>query len=373
MGKVVPCKERGLPQKHFTGVGVYPADAILELQSTVEANLDIAFDLATANLLAPIALDSDLFQHLWGQTDDPPRFSDQPMPGTSLMSIRHLSSKAVIFHRNKDGSLINLLRKKIGAIQPAANLPFIQLGRYGDIILLLPAMKYIHDTTGQRPKLICSTQYASVLDGVSYVEAIPLQVDWWTGMTAAQEFSKSNYGGSITLQCHSGTNWNVDRKNWDSYMTSMLHRTGVPLFLLEQLPLVFDQRNAEREKKLIPNTGGKPIIVINTAGNSSPFPFAGQLMDMMSGFRSRAEIVDIGPIRCERIYDLLGLMDAAVGSVHIDTATLHLAHACARPYVALTVDGWCSSKPLGNCVLDVKYSQTIGKLDAIRKTIASWI
>ena len=83
--------------------------------------------------------------------------------------------------------------------------------------------------------------------------------------------------------------------------------------------------------------------------------------------------MDMGRIRCHRIYDLLGPMDNAVGIITTDTATLHLAHGTSRPYIALTVDGWCSSTPRGNCHLEIKYSQFMASLSALVKTVEAWL
>jgi len=66
-------------------------------------------------------------------------------------------------------------------------------------------------------------------------------------------------------------------------------------------------------------------------------------------------------------------MDHAIGTITTDTATLHLAHGCPRPYIALTVDGWSTSTPRGNCKLEVKYSRFMTSLSAIVNTVESWL
>jgi len=278
----------------------------------------------------------------------------------------------VLFHRTKDGKLINLLRQRAGLGEKTPNrFPYIQLGRFGDIILLLPAMKYLADTTGTNPTMIVAKDYASVLDGVSYIDPIVLPVHWWMGMPEARKHAETHFGGGTVLQCYAHE-WAIELKRWPNFMTSMLDRTGVPLELFNDLPLVFDRRNSKREQAAIPKVN-RPYIAINTTGVSSPFPHGKKVFEMLKHLAPRVALIDLARIQCHRIYDLLGVMDHAIGTITTDTATLHLAHGCPRPYIALTVDGWSTSTPRGNCKLEVKYSRFMTSLSAIVNTVESWL
>lgn len=365
LGRLVPCQTPGMPVQHFTGVGVYPDTAYDELASMIRGSPNTAFDLSTAGYLAPIATDSELIQHLWGEKNNAPKFASRGIPGTSTFGLDYLHPKAVIFHRNKDHSLIRMLRLAYGVTDPVKT--FIQLGRNGDIILLLPALKYIADTTGMPPRLIVAQEYAAVLDGVSYVEPVPLPVHWWSGMPEARRYAESNFGGAQVLQCYA-SEWGIELSQWPNFMWSMIDRTGVDMGLFHSLPLVFDQRDVKRERQYLPQVKG-PYITINTAGVSSPFPHTKIVVDAIRYLDSRIHIVNISHLRCHRIYDLLGVMDHSLGGIHIDSATLHLAHGCNRPYIAFTMDGWTGSVPRGNCVLQVKYSQVPNALPKIADTV----
>ena len=372
LGQVVPCDKPGLPPRHFTGVGVYPANAIDLVESPIRSRPDTAFDISTAQALVPLATHSELFQHLWGEYNNPPTFAEKAIPGTATFDLSYLRKSAVLYHRTKDGKLIELLRRRSGLVKyPDLTRPFIQLGRYGDIILLLPALKYLADATGVAPKLIVSKDYGSVLDGVSYVEKISLPVHWYMGMPQARDYANNHYGGGTVLQCH-GRNWGINLGAWPNFMTSMWDRTGVPLSLFHYLPLVFDCRNPEREKAAIPKLK-KPYILVNTVGVSSPFHHGPKIFSALKHLSNQVAVVDMNRMRCHRIYDLLGPMDKALGLLTTDTATLHLAHGCSRPYIAFTVDGWCSSIPRGNCQLEVKYSKFMGSLANIVKAVESWL
>ena len=63
---------------------------------------------------------------------------------------------------------------------------FIQLGRMGDIMILLPAMKHLHDKAGVKPVMAVSTEFASILDGVGYVEPWAMDVPWVGGVDMAR-------------------------------------------------------------------------------------------------------------------------------------------------------------------------------------------
>lgn len=369
MGALVPCRDPRLPATHLAGVAVYPPSAYSEIGKEIEAYPDKAFDISTAPITVPQATESGLWCHLWGEMGNPPIFAEKRIQGTKTFDLDWIAPKSVLFHRNKGGSLIDLLRKRAGIVPKT----FIQLGRYGDIVLLLPSLLHIFNTTGIRPRLVVANDYASVLDGVSYVEPVPLNVHWWGGMTQARKFSQDNFGNGTVTQCVSNEGWVKRPIQWTNFQCSMIDRTGVPLGLMNELPLVFDCRSPERESKHIPISIGKPYVVVNTSGISSPFKHCQKLIAALSKLRDRVAVVDIGTVRCHRIYDLLGVMDDAVGGIHIDSATLHLAHACPKPYIAFTQDGWLSSVPLGNCVMEVKYSQFDSAIGRVIKTVEEWL
>lgn len=267
---------------------------------------------------------------------------------------------------------------------------FIQLGRFGDLILLFPAFREIHRRTGQKPIVIVSVDYASVFDGITY--AIPWKVHyhWWEGMPAAIKLAQQYYGNAIipawwtefnpeivkgptVLQCH-GAQWGIDTNKWPSFMHSMWDRAGFSRYEMMRLPLVFDNRNHEAEQRLLSllHRKSKPLLLVNWAGQSSPFAFVPELMSRVWKFKGDFDIVDLSKVKARRLYDLLGLFDAAVGLITIDTATLHLAHGSKVPYVAYIVDGWSGSTPRGNCVLDIRYKDTLQRINELETVLDQW-
>ena len=163
------------------------------------------------------------------------------------------------------------------------------------------------------------------------------------------------------LQSHGllhGVNLELD----PDYGTSMARRCGFSREEWLSLPLVFDRRNETREKELVQKIIGndiRPLLLYNLTGISSPFPFVPEILNpLMQRFGRYFKLVDLSKVNGWRIYDLLGLYDCASLLITSDTFSLHLAPASRIGYVGFCVDGWTSSVCKGNCLLQMKYSET---------------
>jgi hypothetical protein len=366
---VDPAQQNRLPAKCMSGVAVYPADANSRLPAT--HNSPRPWDVDFAGLIVPNAVHTVLIQHFWGQPKLPPTFVKQRIAGSprNAMTLDHLHQGAVLFHRNKDGTLMELLSQKLFGEtmrEKTKEMPgFVQMGRAGDLIHMLGAWKQL--ANGAPIKVITSREYAQVLDGASYVQAIPLSENWWMGMPSAIRYAQSLFGDNfIVTQCF-GHQWGIGALDqWQNYTHSMWDRAGTWPYYKTAMP-VFDKRSLQREAQLAKMymRGKLPTLLVNFKGISSPFHEAENLMrEIRKVCGAKVDVLDLAGVRAERIYDLLGLFDRAVGLITSDTATLHLAAAADIPYVAFTVDGWTSSVPKGNCLLEMKYSdpQKLGKL-----------
>ncbi len=271
---------------------------------------------------------------------------------------------------------------------------FIQLGRTGDLILLLPAFLEIFKRTGYKSNVVVSDEYAGVLDGVSYVKPHSLRLHWWQGIPVAKVYAQTLWGGaavvqwwnecpippeyrgSFTLQCH-GHNHGVNIELWPDFMTSMYARAGFTREEMLRLPLFFDRRNPTREAELVVRLypvplRKRPLLLTNFTGISSPFGFLPELWPTIQRFARDFHIVDLGNVKATRIFDLLGIYDMAAGLLTCDTATAHLAHGSKVPTIWFTVDGWCGSQPRGNVALHVPYNSTPRRLTEIAQVLDSW-
>jgi hypothetical protein len=140
----------------MTGVGVYPfnmAGKSLRAMTTVDYPWDV---IGAKDILPQCSRANDIIQHVWERNGAPYHFVDK----ADTEAI--LQKGAVIFHRCKDGSLINALNEVpvykdiIADVRVAASeliarakklftaphtTAIVQLGRYGDIVNALPAIR----------------------------------------------------------------------------------------------------------------------------------------------------------------------------------------------------------------------------------------
>ena len=346
VGSLVSHNNRGFPTPYFEGVAVYPEDAWEIMKA--KWNPAVSWVYACAEDVVPFACDSWAFQHLWGEDNNPPKFAKTSVPGTSTLSLDSLRKDAVVFHRCKDGSLIKLLRERMG-ITDTFGLPelrVVSLRRAGDIIALLPALKHLSKT--KRVSLVVHKEFAGLLDGVDYVTPILWQGDWEEPLKAAKEHRAVNaqvFGKGVNTN-RVGTNfvraaWNAIGLNWSRY-----------------LPLDVPRR------KPILTTGtlgsfieGRPIILVKLNGFSSPFPYEKLVKDAIhQRYGSKAIIVDLDAVRFDSIYGMIYLMDMADCLVSSDTVTLHLCRGSKCPVIAFVNDTEFGGSPaVGNVVLRMPY------------------
>lgn len=225
----------------------------------------------------------------------------------------------------------------------------VNCGRYGDIIAFLPALYNEYQETGIKPRLVVAKDYASVLDGVSYVE--PLIFDGpFEDVASAIRFAKSFDDVVTTSQVVGVTEVIVSQVYGNSHGPAVVcdsfqkdaWKLANKLHLWPYQPsLMFDLRDEKREKKLTKGLPkDKPWIVVSTGGFSSPFPYRELLWEILNHCLPEFHIVDLEKIKAERIYDLLGIMDHnnTKGIICTDSAPLHLAYASKNPVHALVVD-----------------------------------
>lgn len=230
---------------------------------------------------------------------------------------------------------------------------YVQLGRAGDILNLLPLLHADFKATGERQQLMVAAEYAPLLEGVGYVEpviydgphyelekavakarvmakeVVVTQVNGPAGVIREHVYKAAGFKGA---QCTSyqKESWHLAgrlKTDWD-----LLH------------PLVFDRRDKTREEALLKKhdllkqRGQKPLLLLAAKSNSSPFPYEELLRELVTlKFSATHRVMELP--HAERIYDLLALYERAALLVAIDSAPLHLAWADRRlPVFALAQD-----------------------------------
>jgi hypothetical protein len=272
---------------------------------------------------------------------------------------------------------------------PTGAKTYIQLGRFGDVINILPFL-WADSIRGIRHSLMVASEFSSVLDGVSYVDPIIFpghysdiggaveyaqqfgrpwlctQINGMTELVREYTYGPAGLNTAVTTS-YQKESWRVANRlgEWDKCY-----------------PLVFDRRDKLRESALfsqyIPKrrlTKANPkIVLLNTGGTSSPFSQEFLLHEIIYlKFRSKFIILDLSRVHAERIYDLLGLYDRAHCLVSTDTATLHLARACPRlPVYAIVNDQpilWRGSAWMPNYVFYSRYHDFADRMEEFLATL----
>lgn len=112
MGRIYGSTSHNTPPLMLSGIAVYPSDTIHRVGSLLSER---AWDVSIANAIVPHAANTNLIQWFWGQPKLAPTFAhakqhDSPINTFTLAS---LEKDAVLFHRNKDGTLMQLLERKL--------------------------------------------------------------------------------------------------------------------------------------------------------------------------------------------------------------------------------------------------------------------
>lgn len=263
-------------------------------------------------------------------------------------------------------------------------------GKHGDIIQVLPALERISWQLGKPVRVLACQPYIQTLDGVSYVEPELMSGDWkkmipeglrrypkavapqfWNN-PAAEEYTRPCLTNTITVK-RNGQSLLLDGKKFTDYGTAMWLKLGFTRDdMLESVPN-FDRRDRDRESSLVRHyqINKKPTILLHLESESSGFGWLPEVVNRLNReFGKSVQFIDLCKVRASRIYDLLGLLDAAHGLIACDSAVFHLAAASTKPWIAFYKSQWSGSVPRGRVKLSLPYSRVPKALDLIAKTVA---
>lgn len=260
----------------------------------------------------------------------------------------------------------------------------IQLGKAGDIINLLP-LCYDEAQRGNRMAIMACEPFASVLDGVSYCDKLVYAGeahDLDGALTEARKLSDKVkcvqvVGPPDIVKRCTYAPAGMQHAVTDSFQKEAWLLAGKFDLWKKNIPLVFDRRNKEREAELIarviPKTK-KKIMLLALGGNSSPFQYRELLTELLTlKFNRQYELINISELKCERIYDLIGLYEIASVLIATDSAPLHLARSTSLSTVALVNDLpslWHGSAWRPNHVSHVRYGDFTRRFEAILQGVS---
>lgn len=267
-----------------------------------------------------------------------------------------------MLNKSKNSFLFRELKFLAPVTRKDFDLGIAVLGRYGDIINVLPIAKKYADF-GQRIAWGVLPEYADIFDGVSYVTPIVVNTKLQNVNVCVRELNKC---------CTNVQAWQmfgnsaVGRRRTSSFAMEMWRMAGAEAEFMN-LPLIFDRREPAREAELVKRVIGenqRPLLYSGT-GNSSPFDKTHICLQAVKKVAAQynCPVIDISQARAQRIYDMLGVFEASRGLVVIDSAYLHLTYACGTPTFALTSEGpkndrspWYGSQPRAQWRAKASYS-----------------
>jgi hypothetical protein len=239
----------------------------------------------------------------------------------------------------------------------------VLLGRNGDIINLLPLAYYLSQNGGVQ--WVVSAHFSPIFEGCSYVRSR----NWPGHPETLDDAAACMWENQIVAQCYK----NPDQEHLTESYTKESWRLAGFLHEFGHWPLVFDQRDPDREDDLIFKhiKPERKNILVATKSISSPFPKANLLIAKLRGLD--ANVIDLDNIHVEHVYDLLGLFDRADCLVTVDTMHLHLARASYCPVVACINEGWLGSSLPPQHIAAYRYSYAAECLDEIVETVDQYV
>lgn len=256
---------------------------------------------------------------------------------------------------------------------------YIQLGRLGDLINLLPIL---HDDAqqGRRAAIMVCKEYAPLFSGCSYCDVIEFDGSMWNVDAAVKQAQAI----SDDVKCCQvlGDTDVVLRNTYapagqkhavsDSFQKEAYQVLGRLDLWRKQSKPVFDKRNHVREQAFLNSLPVNPkgAILVAVNGNSSPFQSDELLFEILRLEFPKVPIIDLSTVRAEQFYDLLAVFEVGHCLIAADSAPLHLAFAVNIPVVALIADKpslWHGSSWRTGHIAHIRYNDFANRaMDAIR-------
>lgn len=236
----------------------------------------------------------------------------------------------------------------------------VQIGKFGDCINILPFAYMMSKKYGQIDWAVGKKWYP-LLEGATYVKAHALEcTDDHLPIVLRQNPNRELW---IT-QAWKNPDTSIQT---DSFAKEQWRYVGA-LDERGRWPLIFDNRNPEREQKLVQQwiKKGCKNVLVATSSVSTPYRHARRLFfDLeISLNKIGVNVILLDEIEAERLYDLIALYDAADLLVTIDTCHVHLARASQCPVIFLRNDlaitgpaGWHGATPPPQTIATWGYNQ----------------
>lgn len=172
MGHIYPCTNPGMPSLLMSGIGVYGPEIMGALP---EIRAGRNWDVAMTDFVLPRARHTKLIHHLWGEPNRPPTFARKGIAGTEIFGLDQLPPDAVLWHRNKDHSLIRLLERKMFPQEKVELLTVCFNVHGGDVGLAVLHAKWLRQMGRKNPHLALICHDASC--PITQISALRTELD----------------------------------------------------------------------------------------------------------------------------------------------------------------------------------------------------
>ncbi len=237
----------------------------------------------------------------------------------------------------------------------------VQVGKFGDCVNIMPLAFMLHKKLGGKIPWVIGENWASLLDGVTYVSP-----RIFNGTDDALHYAIDLCRGQKLLCCQAWKNPDTERKT-DSFAQEQWRYAGV-LDERGKWPLIFDNRDLAREQALVAKfiRKDRKNVLVGTDSVSTPYRNWVQLLEKLYQELPDVNIIPLRKVKAERIYDLIALYDAADLVISVDTAHCHLIRASQTPLIMLQNDGWMGmNPPPPQCVDSWRYVELGSDLDPV--------
>jgi hypothetical protein len=142
MGRTYRSTDPGVPSTMLSGIAVYPADTMNRIGALLNGR---AFDVSIADGVVPQSAHTKLIQWFWGQPKLAPTFAKKKETNSPIntFTLETLESEAVIFHRNKDGTLLSLLRNRMFPCHHEVPLTIVMSFFRNDAVLAAKTLDWV--------------------------------------------------------------------------------------------------------------------------------------------------------------------------------------------------------------------------------------
>jgi hypothetical protein len=254
------------------GVAVYSPNAYSEISASI--NPDVSWTNTTANATVPRCHNTPLIHHVWGENGNPPMFSNHAIPGTCVMNLNAIRPEAAVFHRSKDGTLIKLLKEKLGIHSPTWVEKETTFGHGGDVGDLIYGLCAIKAFGGGRLALFPhSVREAFTAEKAARLMPLlavqPYITDVGFEDCPVTPFGSNDKPKSVDVNLNKFRELQFSRRHnglWENISETHLRLLGLPLNHANNGPWIHLEKTEE-----VP---GKPVIINRTERYNNPnFPW----------------------------------------------------------------------------------------------------